>query len=140
MKPKDKIINTKILEVLFILLLSLTPLLWLKGNEVVLGHDAGFRLNPLEHIKNLLYSWNPISNFGVDWSLFKGFLVTQIPETVFTSLTGSLPQGQKLSFIFWFFIMGISMYIFIKNFFPQKKFWIFRLFSSTFYMFNFQSA
>lgn len=29
------------------------------------------------------------------------------------------------------------MYIFIKNFFPQKKFWIFRLFSSTFYMFNF---
>ncbi len=137
MKPKDKIINTKILEVLFILLISLTPLLWLKGNKVVLGHDAGFRLNPLEHIKNLLYSWNPISNFGVDWSLFKGFLVAQVPETVFTSLTGSLSQGQKLSFIFWFFIMGISMYIFIKNFFPQKKFWIFRLFSSTFYMFNF---
>ncbi len=137
MKPKDKIINTKILEVLFILLLSLTPLLWLKGNEVVLGHDAGFRLNPLEHIKNLLYSWNPINNFGADWSLFKGFLVAQVPETVFTSLTGSLSQGQKLSFIFWFFIMGISMYIFIKNFFPQKKFWIFRLFSSTFYMFNF---
>lgn len=127
----------KKLEVLFIFLLSLTPFLWLKGNEVILGHDAGFRLNPIGHLKSLLYSWSPIANFGTDWSLFKGFLIAQLPEAVFTSLTGSLTWGQKLTFVFWFFAMGISMYVFVKNFFPQKKFWIFRIFSSTFYMFNF---
>lgn len=124
-------------EVFIIFLFSLTPLLWLKDNEIVIGHDSGFRLNYLDHLVNLFYSWNPVQNFGTDWGILKGFLIIQAPETFFSVLFGSLQAGQKASFVLWFFIIGISMYIFVKNFFSQKEFWIFRLFASIFYMYNF---
>lgn len=117
--------------------LSLTPLLWLKDGEIILGHDSGFRLNPIQHLVNLFYSWDPSSNFGIDWSWFKGFLVAQAPEAFFITLTKSFTVGQELTFIFWFFCIGISMYIFINAFFPERKYWAFRTFSSTFYMYNF---
>lgn len=129
--------NPKLLEIMLIFFLSLTPLLWLKENYIVLGHDSGFRLDPIQHLINLFYSWDPSSNFGADWSLLKGFLITQAPEALFIALTKSFTVGQQLTFIFWFFLMGFSMYVFIDAFFSDKKYWIFRIFGSTFYMFNF---
>lgn len=124
-------------EVLIIFILSLTPLLWFHGNYVVLGHDSGFRLDPANHLNNLFYSWDPSYNFGLDWSSLKGFLVTQAPETLFTVLMGSISSGQTITFIFWFFTIGISMYAFINTFFPEGKYRVFRIFSSIFYMYNF---
>ncbi|MEK7572844.1 MAG: hypothetical protein AAB531_00310 [Patescibacteria group bacterium] len=124
-------------EIFIIFLLSLTPLTWFKDGQIILGHDSGFRLNYLDHLHNLFYSWSSANNFGADWTILKGFLITQAPETFFSWLFNSLAIGEKISFVLWFFIIGVSMYIFVKNFFPQKKFWIFRLFSSTFYMYNF---
>lgn len=129
--------NIKLLEVALLVELSLTPLLWLSNSYVIFGHDSGFRLNPLQHLINLFYSWNPAMNFGADWTIFKGFLITQFPETIFTLLTGSLSDGQKLTFVFWFFIVGISMYIFINSFYSEKKFWVFRIVGSVLYMYNF---
>lgn len=127
----------KILEIILIFLFSLTPLLWLKDGQIILGHDSGFRLDPIQHLINLFYSWDPSFNFGTDWSLLKGFLITQAPEALFISLTRSFTVGQQLTFIFWFFLMGISMYIFINSFFYDKKYWIFRIFGGSFYMYNF---
>lgn len=124
-------------EIFIIFLLSLTPLIWFKDNQIVLGHDSGFRLNYSDHLRNLFYSWSSANNFGADWTILKGFLITQAPETFFSWLFSSLATGEKISFILWFFVIGISMYVFINNFFPQKKFWIFRIFSSVFYMYNF---
>lgn len=124
-------------EIILILLLSLSPFLWLKEGEIILGHDSGFRLNPFQHLFNLFYSWNSISNFGVDWSLYKGFLVTQFPEAIFRTWTGSLASGETLTFSFWFFLIGISMYTLVNSLFPEKKYWIFRLSSAIFYMYNF---
>lgn len=128
---------SKLFEVILLFFLSLTPLLWLKDNQIILGHDSGFRLDPIQHLVNLFYSWDPSSNFGTDWSLFKGFIVTQAPEAFFISVTNSFVIGQKLTFIFWFFSIGISMYIFVNSFFKEKDYWFFRIFASTFYMYNF---
>lgn len=128
---------SKFIEVLLLFILSLTPLLWFKDDQIILGHDSGFRLNPLRYWISLLYSWNPILGFGFDWSQFKGFLVTQFPETFFALITGSLAAGQKFTFIFWFFVIGISMYIFINSFFPARKFLGFRILGSVFYIYNF---
>ena len=50
-------------EVLIIFFLSLTPLLWLKDNQIIIGHDSGFRLDIWEYFKNLFYSWSPLTNF-----------------------------------------------------------------------------
>lgn len=129
--------QSKLFEVMLLLFLSLTPLLWLKDNQIILGHDSGFRLDPVQHLINLFYSWDPSSNFGTDWSWFKGFIITQLPETLFISLARSFTIGQQLTFIFWFFCIGVSMYIFINSFFKEKDYWFFRIFASTFYMYNF---
>ncbi|MEK7450811.1 MAG: hypothetical protein AAB662_02640 [Patescibacteria group bacterium] len=134
---KKIIKNNKFLEIIFLFLISLTPLLWFNNGYVILGHDSGFRLDQLGYWKSLFYSWNPSPNFGADWSIFKGFLVTQFPETLFSTLTGSLAAGEKLTFIFWFFAIGLSMYIFVNSFYKEQKFWFLRIFSSTFYIYNF---
>lgn len=132
-----KKINQNFLEVAILFVFSLTPLLWLSKNQLILGHDSGFRLDPINHLENLFYSWSSVSNFGVDWSFFKGFLITQLPEAFFTFITHSLWLGQELTFVFWFFIMGIGMYSAIRGFFPEEKYWFFRIFSSVFYIYNF---
>jgi len=129
--------HSKLFEIILIFFLSLTPLLWLKGGQIILGHDSGFRLDPTAHLINLFYSWDPSSNFGADWFWFKGFLVTQAPEAFFITITKSFAFGQQLTFIFWFFCIGISMYVFINAFFKEKGHWFFRVFGSLFYMYNF---
>lgn len=133
MKPKKQLI----IELGIIFLLSLTPILWLRHGNIILGHDSGFRLDPIQYLQKVFYSWDPSVNYGFNWSIFKGFLVTQAPETIFTSITNSVYYGQLFTLIFWFFMIGLSMYIFINSFFPERKYLIFRLFSSTFYMYNF---
>ena len=126
------------LEVLYLFLISLTPLFWFKDrSQILLGHDSGFRPDGLLHIYNTFFSWSPIANFGFDWTLFKGFLITQAPEAIFTKLFNSLHYGEIATFIFWFFVMALSMYIFVRNLFPDKKYFILRLFASTFYVYNF---
>ncbi len=129
--------RTKLLEVILLFFFSLTPLLWLRQGEIILGHDAGFRLDPIQHLVNLFYSWDTSANFGIDWSVFKGFLVTQTPEAFLIALTNSFALGQKLTFIFWFFSIGVSMYVFINSLFKRREYWFFRMFASAFYMYNF---
>jgi len=129
--------HSKLFEIILIFFLSLTPLLWLKDSQIILGHDSGFRFDPIQHLINLFYSWDPSNSFGADWFWFKGFLITQAPEALFISLTKSFVIGQRITFIFWFFCIGISMYVFINAFFKEKEHWFFRVFGSLFYMYNF---
>ncbi len=127
----------KIIEISVIFLFSLIPLLWFSPNQIILGHDSGFRLDIQNHMNSLLYSWNFINNFGVDWSFFKGFLMIQSPELLGQLLTHSLIVSQRITIIFWFFIMGISMYVFLFHFYNKRKDWFIRIFGSLFFMFNF---
>ncbi len=124
-------------ELLLIFLLSLTPIWWLRNGEIIIGHDSGFRLNYFEHLKNLFYSWNANHNFGSDWAILKGFLIIQAPESFFSFIFNSVWLGEIATFIFWFFIMGLAMYVTIRNFFPEKEYAPARLIGSIFYMYNF---
>lgn len=124
-------------EALLILAFSLTPLLWLSGNEIIFGHDSGFRLNYGEHLSNFLFAWNPYVNFGVDWSLYHGFIPIQGVETFFSYIFNSLSIGQRFTFIYWFFAIGVSLYVLLKYVFPEPKYKILRVISPVFYMYNF---
>lgn len=125
------------LEILIIFFLSLTPLIWFHGDEIFLGHDSGFRLDWTAQLPNLFYSWDPKVNFGLDWSVFKGFLMIQFPEVLFSVLSGSFAIGQRCSLIFWFFVIGMGMYVFSFSLFSGIKYRFFRIFTSCFYMYNF---
>ena len=134
---KYKSLFRKIIEITVIFTCSLTPLFWLHGNQIVLGHDSGFRVNSLEYLKSLFYSWDSYHNFGADFSVLKGFLITQLPETIFMTLTKSTAMGQTLTFVFWFLVMSFSMYFSIRKLFPESKFWILRLATTLLYVYNF---
>lgn len=123
-------------EVFIIFFLSLTPLLWLRQGEVILGHDSGFRLDPFRYLQTLWYSWDHSGGFGVDLIGYKGFLIGQLPEALLVRLTHSLSFGQTLSFVFLFFIIGCSIYICVNTLFPDRKYWIMRLLASAGYMYN----
>jgi hypothetical protein len=123
-------------EVLCIFLLSLLPLLWFQGNQVLLGHDSGFRLDIKAHLQNVFYSWDSRLNFGYDISQFKGFLITHAFEGIVGSIFGFL-VGERMTLIFWFFAMGISMYIFLYQLFQERDHWFIRVFGSIFYIVNF---
>ena len=124
-------------EIICLLLLSLTPLLWLKSGEVVMGHDSGFRINFIPYYKSLLFAWNPSMNFGIDWQLYKGFLTTQLPEFLFTVGTGSWETGQRMTMVFWFFAVQLSMYVLVRSIRWENKHWLFRIGTSVFYAYNF---
>ncbi len=124
-------------EIFIIFILSLTPLLWIRDGYVILGHDSGFRVNIQHHMKMLWQTFNTSVNTGVDWSLFKGFLMIQFPEFVIQTLFGSLERAQGFVLIFWFFLMAISMYIAMSYFFPKRTYWFLRLYTSIFWVFNF---
>ena len=134
---KWKINKQNCLEIAVLFLLSLLPLWWLRHGEVVMGHDSGFRLNFLTYYKSLFYAWNPVMNFGIDWQLYKGFLMTQFPEFLVTILTGSWVIGQRIMMVGWFFVIQLSMYILVRTLRPEKEHWLLRLSTSTFYAFNF---
>lgn len=125
------------LETVFLFILSLTPLLWFTGSELMLGHDSGFRLNFSEHIKNLAYTWYPNANFGIDWSLYQGFIPIQAVETMASMVTGSLIWGEKIAFVCWFFAIGLSIYLFVRYFFDRTRFLPLYFVAPVFWMFNF---
>ncbi|MEK9143915.1 MAG: hypothetical protein AAB481_04815 [Patescibacteria group bacterium] len=124
------------IDIIILFVFSLTPLLWLHGNEVILGHDSGFRINAVEHMKNFLFGWNPYINFGMDWSLYHGFIPIQVIETIFSFIFSSLSIGERMTFISWFFSIGLSMYVFVRYFFPEKKFFPLWLLGPVYWMYN----
>lgn len=138
MQRLKKIVQKNIfIEVFILFVLSLTPLLWLGHGWVILGHDSGFRPAIDLHYNALLTGWYSVVNTGIDWSLYKGFLIIQLPELVLQSVLGSLETAQLIILPFWFFVMAMGMYITIRGFFPEKKYWFLRLYTSIFWIFNF---
>ncbi len=126
-----------IIDIIFLFFLSLVPIVWLIGGYSIVGYDSGFRLNGIAHITSLLHSWNPTVNYGIDWTIYRAFAVLQLPEAIVSQVTGSLPVAQTTVFVGWFMLIGLSMYIFLRNMFPESHFRFFRIFSSIYYMYNF---
>lgn len=108
--------NKKVfLELLIIFILGLTPLLWFRGDEVILGHDAGLTLSPVSHFIDRLYTWTERFGFGNDQTYaIPGFFIHGL-EAFISYLGFSLQGQQKITFIFWFVIPGLTMYYFASR-------------------------
>lgn len=124
-------------EIIVILLFSLTPLLWLRGGEIILGHDATFRLNHAAHMISSMFSWNDKIYYGNDWTYDRGYLPISLVQLVLLKLSPSFSAMQTLFFIFIFLMLGLSMYICVREIFPEPKYRTFRILSSLFAMYNF---
>lgn len=125
-----------IFELIIILLLGLTPLLWFKSDQVILGHDAGLTLSPISHFVDRLYAWTERFGFGNDQTYaIPGFFIHGL-EALIASFGFNLQSVQKLVFIFWFLLPGLTMYYFSSKIAKKFNLTYFALPATVLYMFN----
>jgi len=131
-----KINKRKLFEFIIILILGLVPLLWFRGSEVILGHDSGLTLLPIPHFLDRLYAWTERFAFGSDQTYaIAGFFIHGL-DALISSLGFGLQNVQKISFIFWFVLPGITMFYFASKLEKRLNIVYLALPASTFYMFN----
>lgn len=115
--------KTIIIDLLIICLLSFLPFLWLRGNQVILGHDAGLPLSPKEHFVDRLFTWTGRYGLGEDQSYaLAGFFIHGF-EALLDIGTLSLSNQQAIQFTTYFILFGLSMYLFTSTVFDKETVW-----------------
>lgn len=123
-------------DILIILILGLLPLLWLKDGTVILGHDSGLPLDPIAHFVDRFYVWSQRFGIGTDqsYALLGAFFIHGL-EAFLSFLGFSMQVEQKIQFIFWLTLPGLSMYFFASRTWRDKKY--LPLVASIIYMINY---
>lgn len=124
-------------EILFLLIVGLIPLLWYKSGYIGLGHDMGFPLAPVDHFLDRLYTWTDrLGPFGSNAvQVLPGVFIHGL-EALLSFLGFSLLTVQKITYIFWFILPGITMYMLLRFLHPKKEDYLIRIPGSLFYMMN----
>ena len=123
-----------VIDILFIFFLSLTPLLWFKGSAVMLGHDNVFPLDPTIFLLGRLSTWIE-QGFGQSQMLIMGTIPIHFIDAIPAFLGFSIQNTQKIVYVFWFFLMGISAYILAHTLNKESR--VFKITATVFYIFNF---
>lgn len=126
-----------LIEIFVLLIVSLTPLIWFIPNHMVIGYDSGYPIDFISYFNQRTYTWLGSHVFGLDTTLWLG----QISLLALLSFINKLGVGmydvQKITFVFWFFAMSISMYALVLYLFRRPGFIFIRLCAVFFYVFNF---
>lgn len=105
----------KIILTIAVLSLSLVPLLWFHEDQLLIGYDNVYPLNPIDFLKDRIFSWSTVQGFGFDQSGQQGSLITHFIDAL-PQLFGFSPQvSQKITFVFWLFLLLLSPYILILS-------------------------
>lgn len=137
MKKLLQIFNSKgktIIDVLFIFILSLTPLLWFRDGAIFVGHDDVYGLDPRIFLDGRLFTWIG-QEFGRSQALIMGTIPVHFIDALPFMVGFSLQTTQKLVYIFWFLMTGLSVYILASTINPKSR--IFKFTAVLFYQFNF---
>ncbi len=124
-------------DILIIVLLGSIPLIWFTNNHYVIGSDAIYPLDVVNFFKNLFFTWTIGLPLGQDASINMGTIIINGIEAFFNAVGFSIFDAQKLTFIFWFIAMGLSMYFFVYSFRKIFNLRYFPLIASILYVFNF---
>ncbi|KKS90127.1 MAG: hypothetical protein UY16_C0005G0019 [Candidatus Gottesmanbacteria bacterium GW2011_GWA2_47_9] len=125
--------KTAVWELLIIFVLSLTPLLWFRQGTMMLGHDNVFPIEPREFLAGRLTTWSP-HGFGQNQSLIMGTIAIHLIDALPYLAGLSTIATQKVVYVFWFFMIGISMYTLVKT---LGKSGLFAIVATMIYQFNF---
>ncbi len=120
---------------LIIFILALVPILWYRPGTIAIGHDMGYSLNPTHWFSDRLSTWSDRLNFGSDQSVLMGSVILHGFEFLVTAIVGNVALAQVITYVFWFELIGISMYLFMVTLLKQRNKYP-ALFASILYMFN----
>lgn len=129
--------NVYHIEIFFLLIVGLAPLLWYKVGYIGLGHDMGFPLAPIDHFLDRLYTWTDrLGPFGSNSvQVLPGIFMHGL-EALFSTIGFSLVTVQKITYVFWFVLPGITMYTLLRYLHPKREDYLVRIPGSLFYMMN----
>ncbi len=122
------------IEILFIFFVSLTPLLWFRDGMVMVGHDHVAPLNPTEFFQGRFTTWND-QFFGRSQVLILGTMLIHFFDAIPSYLGFNLVATQKIVFVFWFFMIGVSAYALATVISGKSR--LFKLLAVLLYQFNF---
>ncbi|MGH7245605.1 MAG: hypothetical protein ACREGI_01580, partial [Candidatus Levyibacteriota bacterium] len=126
----------KIYEIFVLIVISLTPLIWFEPQKMVFGLDSGYPINFIDYFWQRTFTWLSSTNFGVDMTTYMGLTPFHGIQALISFLGVTFYSVEKVTFVFWFFIISLSMYLLISYLYPLRKFWMLRLITVIFYSFN----
>lgn len=100
----------------------------------MVGHDNVFPLDPKTFFVSRLFSWIDF-NLGQSQALIMGTIPIHLIDSIPSFLGFPLQTTQKIVYVYWFFLMGLSAYIFASAL--NKNSSIFKLTAAILYQFNF---
>lgn len=126
---------------MFLVLLSLTPIIWFAGRPGVLinGVDTNFPLDPAVWFTRRFFVWTNVGNLGSDFSASTAGTFFHLLQFIPYKLGFPLQTVELLSLIFWFGLIIFSSWFLARQLFPKKSFpqLIFVcLYSLNIYLFN----
>ncbi|HWA52004.1 MAG TPA: hypothetical protein VG895_03060 [Patescibacteria group bacterium] len=109
--------------VLFLIVLSLTPVIWFVGRPGILvdGVDTNFPLQPALWFARRFFAWTNITNAGSDFSAGSAGTLFHFLQFVPFKLGFSLQTVELFSFIFWFTLIIFSSWFLARLVFPKKN-------------------
>lgn len=128
--------KTFLIEVLFIFLLSLTPLLWFKQEHIIVGLDSGYAIDHVGYFNQRSYTWLSSQNFGIDMSSEVGIVPYNFLPAGISMLDVPNYEVQKILLVGWFFILAFSIYLLASYLFPRRDQWVARIITTIIYIFN----
>src|SRR3989344_7133047 len=133
------------LEILLIFIAGLIPLLWFKQGYLAAGHDMSYPLAPIDFWLDRLFVWTDrMGGFSSNQTDAIPGIFNHGWQALFYLISGSFVHGgmealqlaQKLDFVFWFTLPGITMYILLHSLHPNKDDFLLRISGSLFCMLN----
>lgn len=100
----------------------------------MVGHDNVYPLNPQVFLEGRFHTWIE-QGFGRSQSLIMGTIPIHLVDALPSLLGFSVQNGQKLVYVFWFFMMGLSAYVLASTINPKNR--LFRVIVPLFYQYNF---
>lgn len=112
--------NQHFYYLLIICIVGLIPILWYRPGFMALGHDMGFPISPDSWFSDRLTTWTERNNYGQDQSILMGSIILHGFEYIMYMITGHVSVAQAITYVFWFMLLGISMYLFLVTLLSDK--------------------
>ena len=113
--PYEPSIKSTLLDLGFIILLGLTPLLWFHSDFIINSEDMV--LHPdLEEWRNIFYVWNEQVSVGTNYILTVPAVIFQTITALPQILGATAVQSQRILFVIWFTLPGLTMYWMMREF------------------------